>query len=142
MLLDCSRTIMSLPLQAYSWKQDPSRQLAAYSVDALLVAEVLPLNYTRTLINLLLLDCSRTIMSLPLQAYSWKQDPSRQLAAYSVDALLVAEVLPLNYTRMMTPLFKITFFIITSVIKCCNGIYEFFVENLLKKILAGDISKN
>ncbi len=72
-------------------------------------AEVLPLNYTRTLVCYFLIFCLRTVMPLPLPAYSVKWYLSRQLEDYSVDALLVAEVLPLNYTRALLEKFVLFF---------------------------------
>ena len=64
-------------------------------------AEVLPLNYTRVIIKVkyIILFCA-SVMPLHLPAYSRTNYASGQLAADSVDASLVAEVLPLNYTRM------------------------------------------
>jgi hypothetical protein len=48
-------------------------------------------------------------MPLHLKAYSEAFDASGQLDDYSADVLLVAEVLPLNYTRMILVQFTICF---------------------------------
>src|SRR5690625_4269106 len=61
-------------------------------------AEVLPLNYTR-IIKLYIKMSIPQVMPLFLLAHSQMWDASRQLVGYAVEASLVAEILPLNYTR-------------------------------------------
>ncbi|TQS76559.1 hypothetical protein DX933_00155 [Ornithinibacillus gellani] len=74
------------------------RQLEANSVDASLVAEVLPLNYTRMIIEKVLYFILRNHAPASYRLFD-NACASGQLEANSVDASLVAGVLPLNYTR-------------------------------------------
>ncbi len=63
-------------------------------------AEVLPLNYTRILLSSCLKIFSRPIMSFPLLVFHRRKCVKTTRRLF-IDVVLVAEVLPLNYTRMV-----------------------------------------